>query len=87
MPKAELMIVEDETINALEIRNVIAQIMKFYRWYSGEEAIQEALTLNQINYNGYYFEGEIDVGTQPKIKEFLISRYYITALETVDLTD
>jgi len=89
MPKAELMIVEDETITALEIRNVIEasdyEVLSVV--HSGEEAIQEALTLKpDLIIMDIILKGEIDgVDAARKIKEFLdIPILYITALETVD---
>lgn len=89
MPKAAVMIVEDEAITALEIRNVIEssdyEVLSVV--YSGEEAIKEALTLKpDLILMDIILKGEMDgVDAARKIKEFLdIPVLYITALESVE---
>jgi CheY-like chemotaxis protein len=89
MSKAGVMIVEDEAITALEIRNVIEssdyEVLSVV--YSGEEAIKEALTLKpDLILMDIILKGELDgVDAARKIKEFLdIPVLYITALESVE---
>lgn len=89
MSKAGVMIVEDEAITALEIRNVIEsfdyEVLSVV--YSGEDAIKEALTLKpDLILMDVILKGEIDgVDAARKIKEFLdVPVLYITALDSVE---
>jgi len=89
MAKAGVMIVEDEAITALEIRNVIesADYEVLSVVCSGEDAIKEALTLKpDLILMDIILKGEIDgVDAARKIKEFMdIPVLYITALESVE---
>ena len=89
MSKAGVLIVEDEAITALEIRNVIEssdyEVLSVV--HSGEDAIQEALTLKpDLILMDIILQGEMDgVDAARKIKEFLdVPILYITALESVE---
>lgn len=89
MSKPGVMIVEDEAITALEIRNVIEssnyEVLSVV--YSGEDAIKEALTLKpDLILMDVILKGDMDgVDAARKIKEFLdIPVIYITALDSVE---
>lgn len=89
MSKAGVLIVEDEAITALEIRNVIesSDYKVLSVVHSGEDAIREALTLKpDIILMDIILQGEMDgVDAARKIKEFLdIPILYLTALESVE---
>ncbi|HTX61198.1 MAG TPA: response regulator, partial [Methanobacterium sp.] len=89
MSKAGVLIVEDEAITALEIRNVIEssdyEVLSVV--HSGEEAIKQALTLKpDLILMDIILQGDMDgVDAARKIKEFLdIPILYITALDSVE---
>ncbi len=89
MSKAGVLIVEDEAITALEIRNVVEssdyEVLSVV--HSGEDAVKEALTLKpDLILMDIILQGEMDgVDAARKIKEFLdIPVLYLTALESVD---
>lgn len=89
MSKTGVLIVEDEAITALEIRNIIEssdyEVLSVV--HSGEDAIKEALTLKpDIILMDIILQGEMDgVDAARKIKEFLdIPVLYLTALESVE---
>jgi len=89
MSKAGVLIVEDEAITALEIRNVIEQsdyeVLSVV--HSGQAAIQEALTLKpDLILMDIILQGDMDgVDAARKIKEFMdVPILYITALESVE---
>ncbi len=89
MSKAGVLIVEDEAITALEIRNVIEssdyEVLSVV--YSGEDAVKEALTLKpDLILMDIILKGEMDgLDAARKIREFLdIPVLYITALDSVE---
>jgi CheY-like chemotaxis protein len=89
MSKAGVLIVEDEAITALEIRNVIEssdyEVLSVV--HSGEEAIKQALTLKpDLILMDIILQGDMDgVDAARKIKEFLdIPILYITALDSIE---
>lgn len=90
MSKAGVLIVEDEAITAMELRNIVEssgyEVLSIA--HSGEDAIKEAITLKpDVILMDIILQGKMDgVEAARKIKEFLdIPVLYLTALETVDL--
>lgn len=89
MAKAGVMIVEDEAITALEIRNVVEasdyEVLSVV--YSGEDAVKEALTvMPDLILMDVTLRGEMDgVDAARKIQEFMDTPViYITALDRVE---
>lgn len=89
MAKPNVIIVEDEAITAMEIKNVVESsgynVLSVV--HSGEDAIHDAITLKpDLILMDIILPGEIDgVDAARKIKEFIdIPVIYLTALESVE---
>lgn len=89
MGKPGVLIVEDEAITAMEIRNVVEssdyEVLSIA--HSGEDAIKEAITLKpDLILMDIILQGDMDgVDAARKIKEFLdVPVLYLTALESVE---